>query len=174
MASTVLGFAKPALLATPTKAGVATVTQSQLPPSQAVPSSTTQPGHLSRAQADSSRKEKVGPVPPPERLPCECPPPQPCVCAAEAADPGEGRQRGEDRHQTLLPKEGNHKGRIQGDRPQSRGEGEHKLRPLRSVRPTTSGASGTAGEQGGGHVNAGLSFEKLQNLRNKVWLRAEL
>lgn len=63
MASTMLGFAKPTLLATPTKAGAATVTQSQLPPSQAVPSSTTQPGHPSRAQADSSRKEKVGPPP---------------------------------------------------------------------------------------------------------------
>lgn len=63
MANTVLGFAKPALLATPTKVGGANPTQ--LAPSQSVPSSTTQPAHPSRAQADSSRKEKVCPFCPP-------------------------------------------------------------------------------------------------------------
>lgn len=51
MANTVVGFAKPALPPTLTKAGVAAATQSQ-----PLPSSTTQPG---RAQADSSKKEKV-------------------------------------------------------------------------------------------------------------------
>lgn len=50
---------KPALLPTPTKAGVVAVTQGQPAPSQALPSSTTQPGQHNKAQADSSKKEKV-------------------------------------------------------------------------------------------------------------------
>uniref|UniRef100_A0A3B3VM09 RING-type domain-containing protein n=1 Tax=Poecilia latipinna TaxID=48699 RepID=A0A3B3VM09_9TELE len=49
---------KPALLPTPTKVGVATASQVQPAPSQALPSSTTQPGQHSKAQADSSKKEK--------------------------------------------------------------------------------------------------------------------
>lgn len=55
MASTMVGYGKPALLPTPTKAGIATATQGQL----VLPSSTTQPSHHNRAQADSSKKEKV-------------------------------------------------------------------------------------------------------------------
>lgn len=57
--NTVVGYGKPALLPTPTKAGIATATLGQLAPSQVLPSSTTQPGHHNRAQADSSKKEKV-------------------------------------------------------------------------------------------------------------------
>lgn len=59
MASTMVGYGKPALLPTPTKAGIAMATQGQLAPSQVLPSSTTQPSHYNRAQADSSKKEKV-------------------------------------------------------------------------------------------------------------------
>ena len=59
MPSTMVGFAKPTLLPTPTKAGIATVTPGQLAPSQVLPSSTTQPSHHNMAQADSSKKEKV-------------------------------------------------------------------------------------------------------------------
>lgn len=57
MASTMVGFAKPPLI--PTKAGIAAAAQAQLAPSQALPSSTTQPTHHNKAQADSSKKEKV-------------------------------------------------------------------------------------------------------------------
>lgn len=59
MANTKVSFVKPALLPTPTKAGVVAVTQGQPAPSQALPSSTTQPGQQNKAQADSSKKEKV-------------------------------------------------------------------------------------------------------------------
>lgn len=53
-------YGKAGLLPTPTKAGVATATMGgQLAASQVLPSSTTQPGHHNRAQADSSKKEKV-------------------------------------------------------------------------------------------------------------------
>ncbi|KAG7234824.1 hypothetical protein INR49_003885 [Caranx melampygus] len=51
------GLWETGLLPTPTKAGVATVTQGQPAPSQVLPSSTTHPGH-NKAQADSSKKEK--------------------------------------------------------------------------------------------------------------------
>lgn len=57
--NTVVAYGKPGLLPTPTKAGMATATMGQLAPSQVLPSSTTQPGHHNRAQADSSKKEKV-------------------------------------------------------------------------------------------------------------------
>ncbi|XP_026218418.1 protein SCAF11 isoform X2 [Anabas testudineus] len=57
MASTIVGYGKPALLPTPTKAGIAAVTQGQPASSQVLPSSTTQTGH-NKAQADSSKKEK--------------------------------------------------------------------------------------------------------------------
>lgn len=59
MMSTVGGYSKPALLPTPSKVGVATTSQVQPAPSQALPSSTTQTGQHSKAQADSSKKEKV-------------------------------------------------------------------------------------------------------------------
>uniref|UniRef100_A0A672ZQL8 SFR19-like C-terminal domain-containing protein n=1 Tax=Sphaeramia orbicularis TaxID=375764 RepID=A0A672ZQL8_9TELE len=58
MASTMVGYGKPGLLPTPTKAGVPTLTQVQPPSSQVLPSSTTQPGQHNKAQADSSKKEK--------------------------------------------------------------------------------------------------------------------
>lgn len=58
MANTKVSFVKPALLPTPTKAGVVAVTQGQPASSQALPSSTTQPGQHNKAQADSSKKEK--------------------------------------------------------------------------------------------------------------------
>lgn len=58
MPNTMVSFVKPALLPNPTKAGVAAVTQGQPAPSQALPSSTTQPGQHNKAQADSSKKEK--------------------------------------------------------------------------------------------------------------------
>uniref|UniRef100_A0A1A8J5V7 SR-related CTD-associated factor 11 n=1 Tax=Nothobranchius kuhntae TaxID=321403 RepID=A0A1A8J5V7_NOTKU len=53
MVSTVVGFIKPTLLPTPTKVSVAAVTQGQVQPS-----STTQSSQHSKAQADSSKKEK--------------------------------------------------------------------------------------------------------------------
>lgn len=59
MASGMVAYGKPPLLPTPTKAGVAMATQGQPTASQALPSSTTQPGQHSKAQADSSKKEKV-------------------------------------------------------------------------------------------------------------------
>ncbi|XP_068573058.1 protein SCAF11 [Cebidichthys violaceus] len=55
MANTMVGYGKPGLLPTPSKAGVATYGQSA--PSQFLPSSTTQPGQY-KAQADGSKKEK--------------------------------------------------------------------------------------------------------------------
>ncbi|XP_031721719.1 protein SCAF11 isoform X2 [Anarrhichthys ocellatus] len=55
MANTMMGYGKPGLLPTPSKAGVATYGQSA--PSQFLPSSTTQPGQY-KAQADGSKKEK--------------------------------------------------------------------------------------------------------------------
>ncbi|XP_038594496.1 protein SCAF11 isoform X2 [Micropterus salmoides] len=55
MANAMVGYGKPALLPTPTKA---LTTQGQLAPSQVLPSSTTQPGQYNKAQADSSKKEK--------------------------------------------------------------------------------------------------------------------
>uniref|UniRef100_A0A8D0AD73 SR-related CTD-associated factor 11 n=1 Tax=Sander lucioperca TaxID=283035 RepID=A0A8D0AD73_SANLU len=58
MASTMMGYGKPGLLPTPTKAGVAVATHGQSAPSQVLPSSTTQPGQHYKAQADSSKKEK--------------------------------------------------------------------------------------------------------------------
>ncbi|XP_032361612.1 protein SCAF11 isoform X3 [Etheostoma spectabile] len=59
MASTMMGYGKPGLLPTPNKAGVAVATHGQSAPSQALPSSTTQPGQHYKAQADSSKKEKI-------------------------------------------------------------------------------------------------------------------
>lgn len=58
MVSTVVGYPKAGLLPTPTKVGVATVSHVQAAAIQALPSSTTQPSQHSKAQADSSKKEK--------------------------------------------------------------------------------------------------------------------
>lgn len=59
MLNTMVGYGKPALLPTPTKGGMAAVTQGHPAPSQVLPSSTTQPGQHNKAHADSSKKEKV-------------------------------------------------------------------------------------------------------------------
>lgn len=58
MSSTMVGYGKPALLPTPSKGGGGAVTQVQPAVSQVVASSTTQPAN-NKAQADSSKKEKV-------------------------------------------------------------------------------------------------------------------
>ncbi|KAM3859240.1 uncharacterized protein scaf11 [Diretmus argenteus] len=57
MASGQMGYGKPPLLPTPTKAGFAMATHGHQTASQALPSSTTQPGQH-KAHADSSKKDK--------------------------------------------------------------------------------------------------------------------
>lgn len=132
-------YGKPGLLQTPTKAGTATAA-----PSQALPSSTTQPGHHNRAQADSSKKEKV---------PCQkaaASPPSLLFFSfssflplffvlldldfflgllpfLETADSRESYKWSENSHKALLPKEGNHKGGVQRDCPQSSRKGKRFL-----------------------------------------------
>ncbi|XP_021165760.2 protein SCAF11 isoform X3 [Fundulus heteroclitus] len=58
MVSAVVGYGKSSLLPTPAKVAVATVSQVPPAPSQVMPSSTTQSSQHSKAQADSSKKEK--------------------------------------------------------------------------------------------------------------------
>lgn len=126
MANAMVGYGKPALLPTPTKA---LTTQGQLAPSQVLPSSTTQPGQYNKAQADSSKKEKVtcSHLSLHHRLFQEILSFQPIpfpLSALETTDPRESYKWSEDSHQTLLPKEGNHQGGVQRDCPQSGREGK--------------------------------------------------
>lgn len=136
MANTKVSFVKPALLPTPTKAGVVAVTQGQPASSQALPSSTTQPGQHNKAQADSSKKEKVTGLSLHQRsfskvffllspflLVVFCIIHVP-LTVAETTDPRESYKWSEDSHQTILPKEGDYKGGVQGDCAQGSREGK--------------------------------------------------
>lgn len=128
--NTVVGYGKPALLPTPTKAGIATATLGQLAPSQVLPSSTTQPGHHNRAQADSSKKEKVSSSIPESVLFYDAffffslKVSDFAFPFLETTDSRESYKWSEDSHKALLPKEGNHKGGVQRDCPQSSRKGK--------------------------------------------------